>query len=1483
MGIRGLWTKVLSDYSQSQYHFEETIESKGSRLLIDGMAFLMRTMEDILPKQYPGINCPREYGGSYRELNELLHAEFSRLRHYLQFDVVVYFDGPESFFKTETLSKRRKNIEESWNHLYNLSLGDCHNIRQRDLPLPPLVKEEFVNVLQELNIQTIYCDFEADQEMAIACQSYNRKHKQTLSRCFCYSGDSDFLIMKDCDTLAFEALDAFYPSSAEDEGLSQIEVTVWNRTKLAQMYSITEEQVVDWCILIGNDFTGHYSKSMFGGQFTDAVRSPRDLLDLIRNGCSLDHEDLMANDEIRIVVQFCKAFYECEDLFDFFQEEYKSKGLEDIEFVREPGTFLESNQRIQIRSWAIEHQSKFTKSNQSFSYNLVFGFLRHSKDLGIFDVLQDHHLQILQQMHVLLEQDELLDFSDGMNVPYWNNVCAGNLFQLVSRELKKMYNKLVDDKSKQGFQPCRFYHGKLFHQLLHRQGYSVPKSIKNKAVSGTSKATESGASNASTSTSTGKKGKISAVMAALSGQPIVDKNTMMKSSDVILPVDSHRDHILETVHNNRVVIIHGETGCGKSSKIPLFILEDCEARKERCRIIISQPRRIAVVNLRNRLKSFLGDKVGMRMGHGIREESKDTKIFFVTTGYLVRLLAHNPQALRAVTHLIVDEVHERSVDGDLLCWLTKRYLSANLSTKVLLMSATLHTGLYQDYFSKIDMFSTAPPVLSVGVRRFPVDIKHVEQLLEQNDVLPSKLKGLCQNIMNECARMPTAKLVPANLVKIQYELTVALIRRYANIGTGVLVFVSGLADIVELQSRFESMPKYRCVAIHSEIPFEDQECALQPAAPEEVKVVIATNAAESSITLPDVDLVICLGTHKAVNYKPGDLLRSTLTNTWISKSSAVQRAGRTGRVRPGNVFRLYSEKHFERFEEHQEAEIHRTPLHEIVLTLKAIFEDSDEFIGVTPILKDLLEPPDLSKLPHCFDYLYKANMISTPNDESKLTSHGAFAGKMPTDLILSRLIIYGISLGLGAEAVILASALQQPKTVFRIAHPIVHSDPDEYNSIVRQTVLGMLRFDNNVYSEPLMLLQLFIVWQQLSANERQDLLKVFGIVSARIRHFVSSSNHLLAEVNKNLGKSCPELTFDNVADRFNKNNVNKLRLILLWALDFNLIRSDDAIKTIIPTDSPEFASMRVPQGTSIPLSIVQQAFPYPFSHQITEVGKYIYDLPPLFEIEKPIPMVLKNLFLKLRKYDVDQVMVVFKVPQIHTQDYGGNAYYPQQAQRQVVTYLNLIYFAVSRRILLDVKNHPNKPNLLSLSMGLIYPNIPQNLSAYSDIPADISMFGMVLYHDDQVMQLSNYLLSCTSMTISCSPARATKIIAVNFIPSSEILKSMYPPVDYSVDLALFAALQEKTKQPQKTFDISQRIEFGKDSVFTKREVKDEKDEKEKEETKGEEKKAEAKTETEKSMPKILEEIKLPEFAPLFQDLPDGMRLLNAYCMGFKDK
>lgn len=674
----------------------------------------------------------------------------------------------------------------------------------------------------------------------------------------------------------------------------------------------------------------------------------------------------------------------------------------------------------------------------------------------------------------------------------------------------------------------------------------------------------------------------SARPAQLSGPPAVPHSAKKRPQEDVLPIDSYKDEILYRIARDPVTIIYGETGCGKSSRLPIMLLRHAQANNQPCRMMVSQPRRIAVSSLYKRVKESLGDQVGMRMGHGVREESPDTKVFFVTTGYLVRLLAHKSDAMRNHTHIIVDEVHERSVDGDVVCLLVRRLLLRFPHIKVVLMSATIHTDLYRTYFSvecgeefpgaqdpdrrsQASILDESEPehvdgsrdmrhCVFVGSRRFPLDIRYLESL---NEYTEGRADICCSanKLMKSCT---AAAYDNPQFIKEQHALAVQLISKICTPGSSLLVFVSGMTDIIDLTERLGS--KYHVIAIHSEIPFEEQEAAFLPTAHNEVKIILATNAAESSITLPDVDDIICLGMHKTITY---DLRRhrSVLRNAWISKASATQRAGRTGRVRPGRVFRLYTRQLFtDVMTEYGEPEILRVPLQETILNLRVMLETSEDFDGVVPLLEDMLEPPDVRNVQQSFENLYEVGLIDEPSDEGALTPTGRFVGSLPVGIVLGRLIAYAVMLGVEAEGAILAAALSLSKSPFRIASPLVHKDPAEYNDIVQRIFLAASAFDRGMYSEPLMLVNLLLAWRAVDEGGRQRDAWVasHGVVKSRIKYFDSVAKNLADQVSNALSDKHRDATSRSKSQAMSRTGVpasvqhcspqlcNTFRLILLW-------------------------------------------------------------------------------------------------------------------------------------------------------------------------------------------------------------------------------------------------------------------------------------------------------------------------------------------------
>lgn len=466
---------------------------------------------------------------------------------------------------------------------------------------------------------------------------------------------------------------------------------------------------------------------------------------------------------------------------------------------------------------------------------------------------------------------------------------------------------------------------------------------------------------------------------------------------VTLPIDEFEDIILEKIRNNRVSIIQGETGCGKSSRIPIMILKAPPPVPAlgKVKLFISQPRRIAAKALVERVRSVepeLKDAVALRMGHGVREyESKKTQAWFVTTGYLVRLLINHPEKFNGISHLIIDEVHERSVDTDILCLLCRRLLKTNEHIRLVLMSATLAAAMYQEYFG------VPEPPIKVGARRFPVKEVYLEDLVKTL-ALPSKEMKNIQALVKECDLMKGTRAPSMSYMEKLFSVVANIAMVVGRPGSSVLVFVPGMNEIVAITELVDQLfvpgVRYTCFPIHSEIPFEDQMNVFEATAADEVKIIVATNSAESSVTLPDVDHVVCLGLCKQIVYNEASH-RQMLLPTWISRASATQRAGRTGRLRPGTVYRMYTrethDKHMEAFEP---GEMLRTPLDSVILMLKEMLSDED----VTAVLLDCLEPPDIATIDRSFQSLFSSHFIDTPDDSCEITTLGKFVSALGIDL-----------------------------------------------------------------------------------------------------------------------------------------------------------------------------------------------------------------------------------------------------------------------------------------------------------------------------------------------------------------------------------------------------------------------------------------------------------------------------------------------------
>ncbi|XP_021117077.1 ATP-dependent RNA helicase DHX29 isoform X4 [Heterocephalus glaber] len=497
-----------------------------------------------------------------------------------------------------------------------------------------------------------------------------------------------------------------------------------------------------------------------------------------------------------------------------------------------------------------------------------------------------------------------------------------------------------------------------------------------------------------------------------------------------LPVFKHRDSIVETLKRHRVVVVAGETGSGKSTQVPHFLLEDLllnEWGTSKCSIVCTQPRRISAVSLATRVCDELGCENGpggrnSLCGYQIRMESRaseSTRLLYCTTGVLLRKLQEDG-LLTNVSHVIVDEVHERSVQSDFLLSILKEILQKRSDLHLILMSATVDSEKFSTYF-------THCPILRISGRSYPVEVFHLEDIIEETGFILEKDSEYCQKFLEEEEEITINVTSKAGVIKYQeyiplqtgtsadlnpfyqkyssrtqhailymnphkinldliLELLVYLDKspQFRSIEGAVLIFLPGLAHIQQLYDllsndrRFYS-ERYKVIALHSILSTQDQAAAFTLPPPGVRKIVLATNIAETGITIPDVVFVIDTGRTKENKYHESSQM-SSLVETFISKASALQRQGRAGRVRDGFCFRIYTRERFENFMEYSVPEILRVPLEELCLhimaTLAAVMTEKSPFI--TPIGRK--DEADLAK---------SALAIS---DSDHLTIYNAYLG-----------------------------------------------------------------------------------------------------------------------------------------------------------------------------------------------------------------------------------------------------------------------------------------------------------------------------------------------------------------------------------------------------------------------------------------------------------------------------------------------------------
>ncbi|XP_017045660.2 dosage compensation regulator isoform X1 [Drosophila ficusphila] len=497
-----------------------------------------------------------------------------------------------------------------------------------------------------------------------------------------------------------------------------------------------------------------------------------------------------------------------------------------------------------------------------------------------------------------------------------------------------------------------------------------------------------------------------------------------------LPIAAMRSEILTAVNENPVVIIRGNTGCGKTTQIAQYILDDyiSSGQGGYANIYVTQPRRISAISVAERVARERCEELGDTVGYSVRFESVFPRpyggILFCTVGVLLRKLE---AGLRGVSHIIVDEIHERDVNSDFLLVILRDMVDTYPDLHVILMSATIDTTLFSNYFGGC-------PVLEVPGRAFPVQQFFLEDILQMTEFVPSvesrrkrkeaedeeqlqlsenkeeaetNFNKVCEDKYSQKTRNAMAMLSESD---VSFELLEALLVhiKSKNIPGAILVFLPGwnlifaLMKFLQSTNTFGNSSQYRILPCHSQIPRDDQRKVFEPVPEGVTKIILSTNIAETSITIDDIVFVIDICKARMKLFTSHNNLTSYAT-VWASKTNLEQRKGRAGRVRPGFCFTLCSRARFEVLEDTLTPEMFRTPLHEMALTIKLLRLGS-----IHHFLSKALEPPPVDAVIEAEVLLREMRCLDI-NEE--LTPLGRLLARLPIEPRLGKMMVLGAVFG----------------------------------------------------------------------------------------------------------------------------------------------------------------------------------------------------------------------------------------------------------------------------------------------------------------------------------------------------------------------------------------------------------------------------------------------------------------------------------------
>ena len=462
-----------------------------------------------------------------------------------------------------------------------------------------------------------------------------------------------------------------------------------------------------------------------------------------------------------------------------------------------------------------------------------------------------------------------------------------------------------------------------------------------------------------------------------------------------LPVSQRRDEIARAIRDHQVVVVCGETGSGKTTQLPKICLE--LGRGVRGMIGHTQPRRIAARSVAARIASELKADLGKAVGYKVRfgdQTSPDTYVKLMTDGILLAETQGDRRLLQYDT-LIIDEAHERSLNIDFLLGYLRSLLPKRPDLKIVITSATIDPERFAEHFA--DARGAPAPIINVSGRTYPVDVRYRPPASDDPDAADLTMEEAVLEAVDECAREDA--------------------RRGGGAGD-ILVFLPGEREIREIDEalRKHHPPQTEVLPLFARLSAAEQQRVFKAHGGR--RIVLATNVAETSLTVPGIRYVVDTGVARISRYSARQRVQR-LPVEKISRASADQRMGRCGRVGPGVCFRLYAEQDFLSRPEFTDPEIVRTNLASVILQMKALkLGDVSDF--------GFIDPPDDRLVKDGYETLHELGAVDS---DGALTDLGRDLARLPIDPTLGRMLLAAEKEDSLAEMLVIAAALsiQDPR------------------------------------------------------------------------------------------------------------------------------------------------------------------------------------------------------------------------------------------------------------------------------------------------------------------------------------------------------------------------------------------------------------------------------------------------------------------------